>query len=414
MARRTRGEGSIYQRKDKRWTVQYYVNGERKTQTYGAQAKARAKLLEINNALAQGKYSDTGSQTLGQWLEEWLDDYAKDSIKLSTYISYETYIRAHIKPAIGDIKMKDLNVSALQKFLVGLKKTGRADNREGGLAAKTIKNIHQMLHAALKQAVDSNLISQNYAEGAKSPKVVDKEMRVLDRTEQKSLIDACRASKDPASFGIIFTLFTGLRIGELLGLRWINVDLDKHSFSVKETLNRLKTFDKNSATSTTLERRTPKTTNSKRSIDLIDELHADLLEHKVRQDEVAAEFPGYNPEGYVFVSSAGDPIEPRTYQDLFKRELKAAGVADANFHSLRHTFATRAMENGMDILVLSRILGHAKPSTTLNMYGHVLTEHRKESMQKISSLYAPSATEQPSEPAAVQEDQGNTGPVMQL
>lgn len=411
MARRTKGEGSIYQRKDKRWTVQYYVDGERKTKTFGTQAKARAKLLEIKNALAQGIYSDTGNQTLRQWLEEWLENYAKDSIKLSTYISYETYIRAHIKPAIGDIKMKELSVSALQKFLVGLKKSGRVDNRQGGLSAKTIRNIHQMLHAALKQAVDSNLINQNYADGAKSPKVIDREMRVLDRNEQKSLIEACRASQNPASFGIIFTLFTGLRIGELLGLRWINVDFDKHNFTVKETMNRLKTFDEGSAIATTLERRTPKTVNSKRTVDLIDELYSDLLEHKNEQDAITAEFPGYNPEGYVFVSAAGKPFDPRTYQDLFKRELKAAGVADANFHCLRHTFATRAIENGMDILVLSRILGHAKPSTTLNMYGHVLTEHRKESMDKISSLYdAPSGSEQ----SAEQEDQEDTGPVLQL
>ncbi len=105
---------------------------------------------------------------------------------------------------------------------------------------------------------------------------------------------------------------------------------------------------------------------------------------------------------------------PVTYQDLFKRELKAAGITDANFHSLRHTFATRAIENGMDILVLSRILGHAKPSTTLNMYGHVLTEHRTESMQKISSLYKPAQTPKPTEQATLQEDQKNSGPILQF
>lgn len=329
-------------------------------------------------------------------------------------VTYETYIRAHIKPTISNVKMKDLNVSTLQKFLVGLKDSGRADKQKGGLSAKTIKNIHLMLHASLQQATDNNLIIQNFAEGAKSPRVVDKEMRILDRTEQQSLIEACRASDNPASFGIIFTLFTGLRIGELLGLRWINVDFNKHSFTVKETLNRLKTFDKNSATATTLERRTPKTVNFKRTVDIIDELYADLLVFKRRQDAIAAEFPGYNPEGYVFIQAAGNPFDPRTYQDLFKRELKAAGITEANFHSLRHTFATRAIENGMDILVLSRILGHAKPSTTLNMYGHVLTEHRTESMQKISSLYNPTQTSKPTEQTTLQEDQKNSGPVLQL
>ena len=169
MARRTKGGGSIYKRKDGRWMAQYYVNGERKTYTDRSKAKVKAKLQEVNSAIAQGKYTDTGSQTLGQWLDEWLDNYAKDSVKLSTYISYETYIRAHIKPTIGNVKMKDLSVSTLQNFLVGLKNSGRTDKQKGGLSAKTIKNIHLMLHASLQQATDNNLIIQNYAEGANHP-----------------------------------------------------------------------------------------------------------------------------------------------------------------------------------------------------------------------------------------------------
>ncbi|WP_326975437.1 tyrosine-type recombinase/integrase [Caproicibacter sp. BJN0012] len=125
-----------------------------------------------------------------------------------------------------------------------------------------------------------------------------------------------------------------------------------------------------------------------RTIDIIQELHADLLAHKKQQDRIADEFPGYNPQGYVFITAEGNRFDPRTFEDLFYREIKAAGIKDANFHCLRHTFATRSIENGMDILVLSKILGHAKPSTTPNLYGHVLTEHKKDSIQKISSLYS--------------------------
>lgn len=387
MARRTRGEGSIYQRKDGRWTAQYYVDGQKKTNTYSSQAKAKARLLEVNNAIAQGNFSDPGGKTLGQWLDDWLENYAKPAIKLSTYISYETYIRAHIKPSIGDVKLKNMSVDTLQRFLMEKTRAGRADNRKGGLSAKTINNIHKMLHSALQQATENGLISRNYAEGVRPPKVEEHEMRVLNREEQQALIKTCRESKDPASFGIVFTLFTGVRLGELLGLRWTNVDLYNHSFTVKEIFNRLKTFDEDAETATSLERRSTKTRNSKRTIDIIDELYADLLQHKKRQDEIKANFPGYNPDGFVFVSANGNPIDPRTYQDLFHRQIKKAGIADANFHCLRHTFATRAIENGMDILVLSKILGHAQPSTTLNKYGHVLTEHKKESMQKISELY---------------------------
>lgn len=413
MSRRTRGEGSIYQRRDKRWTCQYYIDGERKTNTYKTQAQARAKLLEVTNAVAQGSYVDSGDQTLGQWLDEWLEDYAKNSIKLSTYISYETYIRAHIKPSIGEVKLKNLSVDVLQKFIVNKSRGGRADNKKGGLSPKTVKNINQMLHVALQQAVENGLLARNFEEGVRPPKVENKEMRVLSRPEQEDLIKTCRQSEEPGSFGIIFTMFTGLRLGELLGLRWDNVDLDKHCFSVKETLNRLKTFDESSESATTLTLRTPKTKNSKRSIDIIDELYADLLEHKRKQDQTIAEYPGYNSKGFVFVQASGTPYDPRTYQDLFKRELKNAGVKDANFHCLRHTFATRAVENGMDILVLSKILGHAMPSTTLNMYGHVLTEHKKESMQKMSSLYTKPVDTKIQEPNTEQEP-SDDGPTLQL
>lgn len=285
------------------------------------------------------------------------------------------------------MKLKNMSVDTLQRFLMEKTRAGRADNRKGGLSAKTINNIHKMLHSALQQAAENGLISRNYAEGVRPPKVEEHEMRVLNREEQQALIKNCRESKDPASFGIVFTLFTGVRLGELLGLRWTNVDLYNHSFTVKEIFNRLKTFDEDAEAATSLERRSTKTRNSKRTIDIIDELYADLLQHKKRQDEIKANFPGYNPEGFVFISANGSPIDPRTYQDLFHRQIKKAGIADANFHCLRHTFATRAIENGMDILVLSKILGHAQPSTTLNKYGHVLTEHKKESMQKISGLY---------------------------
>lgn len=414
MSRRTRGEGSIYQRKDKRWTRQYYIDGERKTNTYKTQAQARARLLEVTNAVAQGSYADPGDQTLEQWLDEWLEDYAKNSVKLSTYISYETYIRAHIKPSIGDVKLKALSVDVLQKFIVGKSSDGRADNRKGGLSPKTVRNINQMLHAALQQAVENGLIARNFEEGVRPPKVENKEMRVLSRPEQEALIRACRKSDEPGSFGIIFSLFTGLRLGELTGLRWGAVNLDAHCFTVKETLNRLKTFDDQSESKTTLELRTPKTKNSKRTVDIIDELYADLLGHKRKQDRITAEFPGYNPKGFVFVQAHGAPYDPRTYQDLFKRELKAAGVKDANFHCLWHTFATRAIENGMDILVLSKILGHAMPSTTLNMYGHVLTEHKKESMQKMSSLYTPATDEGTQELNTLDNQSDETGMTLNI
>ena len=129
--------------------------------------------------------------SLGDWLDRWLELYAKNSIKLSTYISYETYIRRHIKPALGQILMKDLTIGDLQKFLTDKLVQGRADGQEGGLSAKTVQNIHKMLLPALEQAKMEGILTENLAAGVNPPKVEQKEMRVLSLEEQKRFVAAC-------------------------------------------------------------------------------------------------------------------------------------------------------------------------------------------------------------------------------
>ena len=214
-------------------------------------------------------------------------------------------------------------------------------------------------------------------------------MRVLNREEQDRLITAVRLAPEPAAFGIIFDLFTGLRLGELCGLRWKNVYLDRKMFVVCETRNRLPNHDPSVAASTTVKTvETTKTDNSRRSVYLVESLLNDLLEYKSIQDSISAQYPVYNPDGYVFCQENGDPYEPRTYQDLFKRCVRQAGIRDANFHSLRHTFSTRSLEEGMDIVTLSRLLGHANPSITMDKYGHSTDEQKLSSMQKLDGLYA--------------------------
>ena len=116
-------------------------------------------------------------------------------------------------------------------------------------------------------------------------------------------------------------------------------------------------------------------------------LFQDFERYRAMQMSLIAQYPGYNAEGYVFCQENGEPYEPRTYQDLFKRCVRRAGIADANFHSLRHTFATRSLEQGMDVVTLSRLLGHANPSITLDKYGHATDEHKKQCMEKLDALY---------------------------
>ena len=194
----------------------------------------------------------------------------------------------------------------------------------------------------------------------------------------------------------LLDLSTGLRRGELLGLQWDDIDFTNHTIKIRRTVGRLQKVDENGrlvsredgGTTTELVSRAPKSRNSRRTIPLFPQVWDDLMSYRERQRELLFEngvsMLSTTP---VFSTPMGLVYEPRTYEDLFKRTLREAGVSDINFHALRHTFATRALEAGMDLKVLSSILGHAQASTTLNFYAHALPDHKKESMEKMARYY---------------------------
>ena len=389
MARREKGEGSLYQTKDKTWVYQYKQDGKRKTKRFQRKADAKAYIDSIQAAAIEQTASSAAQEplTIGDWMDRWLEKYAKPSIKLSTYCSYELYIRAHIKPQIGHKYMNTLTSEDLQDFFNERGAKGNM-SKPGGLAPKALTNMRNMMHLAFSQAVKNGIIVSNLVETVRLPKAVKQEMRVLSREEQQRLITAARMAPEPAAFGIIFDLFTGLRIGELCGLRWENVNLEHRSFKVCEIRTRLPNFDDSIKTSTSVvTRNTTKTDNARRTVYIMDGLYQDFLRYHDIQMSIREQYPMYNPEGYVFCQENGQPYEGRTYQDLFRRCVRRAGIAHANLHSLRHTFATRCMEEGMDIVTLSRLLGHANPSITLDKYGHALSDHQKKSVEKLNVIY---------------------------
>lgn len=410
MARRMKGEGSLYQTADKKWVYQYTVEGKRKTKRFQHKADAKAFIESVQaaeqvvSAVVQDKILHTTFQpiTVGEWMDQWLENYAKPTIKLSTYCSYELYVRGHIKPHLGKLYLNTLTPDDLQIFFNERSKNGNL-NGKGGLSPKTLTNMRNMMHLSFEQAVKNKMILDNPIGGVRLPKAPKQEMRVLTRKEQERLIIAARQAPEPAAFGIIFDLFTGLRIGELCGLRWKNVDMESKSCRICETRNRLPNFDDSIETTTSVQTtQTTKTDNSRRIVYLPDGLFRDFEKYRIMQMLIVEQYPGYNPEGYVFCQENGQPYEPRTYQDLFKRCVRQAKIADANFHSLRHTFATRSLEQGMDVVTLSRLLGHANSSITLDKYGHAMEEHKQKSVEKLDSLY-PSGKMLPT-PEVIQEN----------
>jgi len=362
MARRAKGEGSLYQAKDKSWIYQYKLDGQRKTKRFQKKADAKAYIealtvassvssVEVIGPARQQNAAPSEVITLGAWMDRWLENYARPTIKHSTYCSYELYVRAHIKPQIGGLYMNTLRADDLQAFFNERGKNGN-QARKGGLAPKTLTNMRNMMHMAFGQAVKNHLLQENLIEGIRLPKAAKAEMRVLSREEQRRLMTAARLAPEPAAFGIIFDMFTGLRLGELCGLRWENVDMESRSFLICETRNRLPNHDDSIAASTTVKTTpTTKTDNSRRRVFIMDELFHDFEMYRSIQMSIKEQDYSYNPEGYVFCQENGTPYEPRTYQDLFKRCIRQAGIPDANFHSLRHPYVkpkTKKYENFLE------------------------------------------------------------------
>ena len=387
--------GTIRQRKNGGWEGQYWHLGKRKSVYGRTYEDVRIKLNHILSAILTDEYYQPSDMPLSDWIATWLKDYAKPTVRHSTYLTYARYCNKHVVPVIGKKRLKDIDCETLQKFFNSKATGGRQDGKKGGLSPKSLLNIRNMLNLVFKQAVVNHYIPANPLSGIKISRREPKEMRVLSLTEQEALESTVLGSLNPAACGIIIALYTGVRIGELLGLCWQDVDIDREmTVSVKRILVRQELPDKHNADyeilskgdTTGLMLGKVKTYKGNRLIPMADIVIEMFRRLRLHNRSLSVRFGGgFNPKGFVFVNADGMPIEPRTYMDVFYGCVKAAGIPHANFHALRHTFATRALEKSMDLNTLSDILGHAQPSTTLNMYGHSLSEQKRREMDKFNT-----------------------------
>jgi len=258
---------------------------------------------------------------------------------------------------------------------------GRLDGK-GGLSPKTIKNIHVMLHEALEQALKNGLISRNPTEAVTLPKITKKEMRVLTPNEQSRLLKLCNNENN--GIFIILALSTGMRLGEILGLHWGDIDFINKSLTIKRTVNRLKNYNSDTDKKTALIINSPKTENSIRIIPLNDTILKYLKSYQTFSKEKLFKLGIHtNQKTFVFTNSIGNIGEPKTYQDTFNKLAKQANINNVHFHCLRHTFATRALEEGIPAKTVSEILGHASVNTTLDLYSHVLLDTKRKAIEKM-------------------------------
>ncbi len=372
--KRANGEGTIRQRKDGRWEGLYTVNYKRKSVYGKTQEEVRKKLNKILNDIDNNIYIEDSKITVGEWLHTWLYDYKKDTVKQKTFEGYETLIRVHLIPAFSKIPLKRLTVDHVQKLI-------SAKIKEG-LSSRTIRYMNTLLHGALRQAVNNGLLVRNVSEAVVLPERQQKERKFLTADEQNKLIESLK--EEQQGFILLFALSTGLRRGELLALRWSNYDIEKGYISIKENLSRLKGEDGKSHLTFT----TPKTDSSKRTIPILPDIAKMLNSHRHTQmlNRLKAGQLWENND-LIFCTDFGKPIEPRNLRRVLERACERADIQSINIHALRHAFATRALENGIPLKVVSDILGHSSISMTADIYSHVSIETMENEMQKLCAIF---------------------------
>lgn len=389
MAKKGNNEGSIYKDKQGRWRGQVTLpsaDGKIKKKYFYGKTKKEVteKVNELLNQIRTNTYIEPCKMTLYEWLCTWLETYNGD-IRMTTKVNYDIYVHKHIKKSIGGYKLCELNTLIIQQFYIDKSKNGRIDGA-GGLSPKTLRNLHNMLHKALNQAVYLDMIQKNPTDFAVLPKSQKKEMRYFTIEEQKRLQEVIKGHR--LEMAVLLDLYTGMRQGELLGLTWKNVhiDLDGQSYiKITQTLNRIKNPDSSSEHKTMLAINEPKTSHSVRTIPLLPEIAERLAMHRLGQENYHQQ-NDYPPSEFVFTSTTGTPIEPRDFQRDFKKILQKNNIREVNVHGIRHTYAVRAIESGMSVKTLSAILGHSSTAFTMDVYGHVTEEFKHDEISRMKSF----------------------------
>lgn len=373
---------NIYARKDGRWEGRYIIermaSGKyRYGYVYaGTYRETRERLLQKKLDLIHCKkeqVSPSASEpvALEQLAVDWLAKQ-KSQIKESSYVKYQNLIAKYLIPQIRELQPQELTSERLEIFCKTLLSSG--GRHHSGLSAKTVSDILSVTRAILRYSASKGyVISCDFS--VISFKQPSKNLRILSRLEQQKLCSYLQNNLTPVHLGILLSLFSGLRIGEICALQWSDISFEEKLIFVRRTMQRLQNTQ-DSERKTRICISTPKSPSSIRQIPIPDGL-LELLRNN-----------SGDKNGYILTGKADTFMEPRTMQRRFKKVLKAAGIEEVNYHVLRHTFATRCVELNFDVKSLSEILGHATVNITMNRYVHPSMEYKRQNMQRLSELIA--------------------------
>jgi len=384
-------KGHIYKRSQGSWTIVYdlpadTVTGRRqqKSQTIrGTKRDAERVLREVLLSLEQGSYVKPNKVTIGEWLRKWLKDYVSINTTDRTQESYYSTVERHLIPSLGRVAITDLQAQHIQSYYAEKLNKGRADGK-GGLSARSVVYHHRILSKALGYAVKMGVVVRNVADVVQPPRVQRVTMSTLSSEEATRFLDAARETDYYVYLATL--LYTGLRRGELLALRWRNLDLDSGTLTVVETAYKLGNGE--------YRIKEPKTPQSRRNVTLPISLVELFKVYRADQELLRIQLGiSLNADDFVFIRPDGSPINPNAITLAFRRIIKRAGLRRIRLHDLRHTHATLMLKAGVHPKVVSERLGHANIGITLDIYSHVLPGLQEAAAEKFDKIFEADSNE---------------------
>lgn len=346
------------------------VTGKRRlrSRSFKTKGEARTACTAWQGEIDQGTAVDRSRQTVAEMLRYWLDTYARPNVRPRSYVDYEPIITRHIILSIGAVPVQKLTPSHVQQYY--------ADKLAAGCGPRTVQLCHLRLKQALTQAEDLGLVSRNVADKVTPPRVTPKEMSTWDAAQARRFLAVAVAS----AYGPIWlvSLATGMRRGELLGLRWKDIDWERRVLSVRQTVG---------VVGTTPTIGEPKSKAGRRDVRVQPEVIAALHAHKRAQNEGRlARGVAWHDHDLMFAASNGKPIQPSNLRRDYERWVRQADVPYIRIHDQRHTHVTLSLAAGVDLTVISKRVGHARPSITSDIYAHVLSDQHEEAADKIGTV----------------------------
>ncbi len=376
MARRGHGDGSIYQRNDGRWVASISLEGNKRKTFYGKTRKeVQQKLKTALHQQQQGTLVVAPQQKVGPFLEQWLEDVHKHTVRPRTYERYESMLRLHIVPGIGHHQLQKLAPQHLQQFY--------SQKLEEDLSPTTVASFHKMLHLAFEKAVRWNLIARNICDSVDPPRTKHYEIQPLNEEQIQRFLTTVEGHRLEALF--VLALATGMRRGEIMALKWQDVNLSTGMLQVRRILTHMPAKLNGKGGYVEAE---PKTERSRRSIAIASFALEKLKVHRMRQLETKLKAGSlWRENDLVFCSSVGGHLHSsRDIFTQFKKLLKKADLPDVRFHDLRHSSATMLLSLGIHPKVVQEMLGHSQIAMTMDIYSHVLPTMQIEAVGKLDAV----------------------------